>query len=539
MRSLLLALVACLSISTARAADPTRLGVIVDDEVGGSATAGVFSSNFTTLKNTAGTRSSALRVSVAVTGASSALNLVVIKGGISTAIPLRGGEQLTSAAGLYTITVGVTQGIHSDAGVLSALTYNFAFVTTTRVGFMLVEEVASDVPLAVSGVPAASGGGGGFANPATEDLDMGAFNVTNVDTIEGQAGNLTVQGLGGGPGQSGRSATFAGGWGDDGTTSGGYISAQPGTTTNGGDLGLEGGDGSGTGVGAEIMLNAGETNTDGSIVMQTNDTDRITVAADGLVTITGAINGTGGFASLTMTDGAARAITGPTSGHNFFIQGGSVNNYVELRSQDSSGAIRVQNQTGSNPGVTITGAIDLSGSRNLTWTVLPAAAGITPIDSGTPAGSGFATTTAGVGVQCFNASSKEACDWFVEVPRTYNGGTLTVDIEWISRADGGGAGGATTGDVVWIVQVQDCTDGSLDLDSSSFDSAVAGTATTTSGTSGVLNRTTVTLTQAQADDIAAGDLSVWRIARDADHVPDTMTGDAGIVAVTIRETPSP
>lgn len=124
--------------------DPIRRAVIVDDDVGGSSTAGIFTSNITVLGGGGGTRSSALRITIALTSTTSALNLLVIKGGVTTVLPLNGGTALTSAAGLHTFVVGVTTAMTSDAGAATTLTYNLSLTTATRVGFALVEECQSD-----------------------------------------------------------------------------------------------------------------------------------------------------------------------------------------------------------------------------------------------------------------------------------------------------------------------------------------------------------------------------------------------------------
>ena len=145
----LLAAGAVLTLSTyrpARAAppDPIRRGVVEDLAAAGGSTAGVFSSSITPLNVAGGNRTSALRITVALTGADSVLNLLVTKGGKTLVLPLNGGSALTAATGVRTFTVGVAQAVVSDAGALSPLTYNLSLTTSTRVGLLVVDESPSD-----------------------------------------------------------------------------------------------------------------------------------------------------------------------------------------------------------------------------------------------------------------------------------------------------------------------------------------------------------------------------------------------------------
>jgi hypothetical protein len=93
---------------------------------------------------------------------------------------------------------------------------------------------------------------------------------------------------------------------------------------------------------------------------------------------------------------------------------------------------------------------------------------------------------------------------------------------------------ATTGDVVWVVQIAAVSDGdSTDVDAKAFGTANSGTVTVP-GTAGFLDIASITLTN--ADTVAAGDFVVVRVARDADAAGDTATGDAELVAAAIQYT---
>lgn len=93
---------------------------------------------------------------------------------------------------------------------------------------------------------------------------------------------------------------------------------------------------------------------------------------------------------------------------------------------------------------------------------------------------------------------------------------------------------ATSGDVVWAVQIAAVSDGdSQDVDAKAFGTANSATVTVP-GTAGHLDIASVTLTN--ADSVAAGDFVVVRIARDADAGGDTATGDAELVMAAIQYT---
>ena len=108
----------------------------------------------------------------------------------------------------------------------------------------------------------------------------------------------------------------------------------------------------------------------------------------------------------------------------------------------------------------------------------------------------------------------------------YSAGNVLVDVDWVSDA--------TVGDVVLGVRFERSAPGGQDIDSDSFAAQQTGTETT-AGTSGVKTRTTIALTQAEADSIAAADgyrLEVERVATDGD---DDLVGDIEITGVGVRQ----
>ena len=148
-----------------------------------------------------------------------------------------------------------------------------------------------------------------------------------------------------------------------------------------------------------------------------------------------------------------------------------------------------------------------------------------------PPSSAFATldTRNGHPVLDFDASSDESAIFTCVLPRSYAGGGLTVYLHWAATS-------ATSGDVVWNAAFERIGEGSQDIDSDGFASAQAATATA-SGTSGNIDIQAITFTDgAQMDSVAVGESFRLKITRDADNGSDTMTGDAELVAVEIKET---
>lgn len=115
------------------------------------------------------------------------------------------------------------------------------------------------------------------------------------------------------------------------------------------------------------------------------------------------------------------------------------------------------------------------------------------------------------------------------LPRHYGGGGLTVTLYWSATS-------ATSGNCKWNVQVERLEDEGTDTDADSFASAQTATAAAPS-TSGALQYTTVTFTSGtQMDSLAAGEAFRLKVTRDANDAGDTMTGDAELHRVEVRET---
>ena len=126
----------------------------------------------------------------------------------------------------------------------------------------------------------------------------------------------------------------------------------------------------------------------------------------------------------------------------------------------------------------------------------------------------------------FDAATDEIAVFTFVAPSGIDlGGNQTVNIYW--RADT-----ATTGNVVWSVEVEAISpDDTVDSDSASSYAAARTVTDAAPGTAGYITRAQITLSVAQADSIAAGDLVRVRISRDANNASDTMAGDAEILGV--------
>jgi hypothetical protein len=143
-----------------------------------------------------------------------------------------------------------------------------------------------------------------------------------------------------------------------------------------------------------------------------------------------------------------------------------------------------------------------------------------------PPATNFATldTRNSVNVLEFDAATEESATFVDAIPEGANlASGLLVRIWWMGDT-------ATSGNVRWAASLER---GTTDLDADSFDTATEVTSAA-NGTAGILSVAEITCTT--IDSLAAGDLFRLRIARKAaDATNDTMTGDAQLVAVEVRQ----
>lgn len=127
----------------------------------------------------------------------------------------------------------------------------------------------------------------------------------------------------------------------------------------------------------------------------------------------------------------------------------------------------------------------------------------------------------------FDAATDEAAVFSSVMPDHYGAGGINVVLLWRATS-------ATSGNVVWTVAVERQDDEVLDTDADSFATAISATAATPA-TSGMIQYTTIALSNAQIDGLLKNERFRLRITRDADHASDTMAGDAELVHVYVRE----
>lgn len=127
----------------------------------------------------------------------------------------------------------------------------------------------------------------------------------------------------------------------------------------------------------------------------------------------------------------------------------------------------------------------------------------------------------------FDEASTETAIFSGVLPRHYAGGGVTITITWMAST-------ATSGNVIWETAFER---GTTDLDSDSFATAVQGSAAGANGTSGIVTQTAIAHTNgAQMDSLAVGERFRLRLQRIGGNGSDTMSGDAEVLAVEIRET---
>lgn len=106
--------------------------------------------------------------------------------------------------------------------------------------------------------------------------------------------------------------------------------------------------------------------------------------------------------------------------------------------------------------------------------------------------------------------------------------SLEVRIDWSGPATVGG------GDVQWLAAWESLSLLADNIDANSFATA-QGAVGMVPGTSGQIQRTTITFTSAEADGIAPGEDFRLQISRDPADDDDDMVGDADVIRVSIVE----
>jgi len=126
----------------------------------------------------------------------------------------------------------------------------------------------------------------------------------------------------------------------------------------------------------------------------------------------------------------------------------------------------------------------------------------------------------------FAADVRESAIFSGYMPLEYDCDPLIVDIYWVAET-------ATEGAVRWDVEFECVAFRAQDIDEDGFESPQSVT-TNAPVTCGVVTRSEIALTQAQADVVLKIDLFRLRVSRDIEHENDTMEGNAQVMRVVVR-----
>jgi hypothetical protein len=152
----------------------------------------------------------------------------------------------------------------------------------------------------------------------------------------------------------------------------------------------------------------------------------------------------------------------------------------------------------------------------------------TPLHNSPPA-SNLATWNVrnGTAVLEFDTATQESAIFCGVMPRNYSGAGITVSVHWAAAT-------ATAGTIGWDVAFERIGDGQQDLDADDFATAQTITATTVPATSGLVDITSVAITNGDdTANIAVGETFRLRVRRDVSN--DNAAGDAQLLAVHLRE----
>ena len=126
----------------------------------------------------------------------------------------------------------------------------------------------------------------------------------------------------------------------------------------------------------------------------------------------------------------------------------------------------------------------------------------------------------------FDDATDQNCTFAAVMSDAYAGGSLRAEIDWVAES-------AVIGDVGWGAAWERLEPNGPNVDLDQF-AAARFTTDTTNATNGLITRTSIDFTSAQADGIAPGDSFRFQLLRDT-SVANNMGGDAQMMRVAIRE----
>jgi hypothetical protein len=124
----------------------------------------------------------------------------------------------------------------------------------------------------------------------------------------------------------------------------------------------------------------------------------------------------------------------------------------------------------------------------------------------------------------------ETAIWTGVLPQNYSGGGITVYLHWAATT-------ATNNNVLWGTSFERIGAAQQDIDTDGWSATEKTVTAAANGTSGnVIISSTAHANGSEIDSIAVGESFRLRVRRIGANAADTMTGDAELLAVELRET---
>lgn len=133
----------------------------------------------------------------------------------------------------------------------------------------------------------------------------------------------------------------------------------------------------------------------------------------------------------------------------------------------------------------------------------------------------------------FDAAVTEEAVFPFVMPPHYGGGGVTVTVAWMSSTVAGGAAGPR-----WEGDWERHQDDAFDLDADGFvGGTLQGVSPDPPSLSGEVSYDDITFTDgAQIDSLAVNESGRFKLVRNHDHADDTMSGDAEMLRLIVKET---